>query len=112
MAPSGSSTYFILYAFLPRSSPKNENPKEIPQTLLPRRDQELSGTQTRPGLPRIPSSKHSTWSLEPKIPPVRALKDQITKTEACQPGALDKLDFRDRHRHHSHTSVHRHAQEC
>ena len=41
MTLSDSGIYFIPYVFLERPSPPSENPKEILQSLLPRRDCEL-----------------------------------------------------------------------
>lgn len=41
MTLSNSGIYFIPYVFLGRPSPPSENPKEILQSLLPRRDCEL-----------------------------------------------------------------------
>ena len=41
MTLSDSGIYFIPYVFLGRPGPPSENPKEILQSLLPRRDCEL-----------------------------------------------------------------------
>lgn len=101
MTFSSAGIYFIPYVFLERPSPPSENPKQILQSLLPRRDCELLKATDHVNLVFDLQFKEQYAESRKLRTRHTGLKEQISKQRSISRRPLDNLYFSNQHRNES-----------